>query len=63
MNSNVTLDDFFLLLTVQNDTTSISTATNDMVAPSYNGQQVTCFGGSSVSIDTIAVAGTVICYR
>ena len=63
VNSNATIGDFFLLLTVQNETTSISTATNAMVTSNYTGQQVTCFGGGSASSVDIVVAGTVICNR
>ena len=63
VNSNGTLDGFFLLLTVQNANISVSTATNDMITSSYDGRQVTCFGGDDASSDIIDVAGTVICNR
>ena len=63
VNSNGTIGDFFLLLTVQNANISVSTATNDMVTSSYNGQQVECFGDNLASSVPIAVAGTVICNK
>ena len=63
VNSNGTIGDFFLLLTVQNANSSVSTATNDMVTSSDDGHDVECFGGNLASSITIAIAGTVICNR
>ena len=60
VNTTETLGNFLAVLTVQNESISSSTATNYMVASSYDGQEIQCFGGSFFPASiTINVAGTV----
>ena len=62
VNTSYTIGNFVAVLTLQNGTFSSFTATNEMVAYSYNGQRFACVGGNGLGIATIDLAGTVYIY-
>ena len=63
VNSTGTIQDFSLVLTelilTEKESKIFSTATNDMVASSYDGQQIACYRGLDFDYLWIEVAGRV----
>ena len=60
VNSSGTIDDFFLILTGKDPSCSTCTATNDIATSKYDGQQIACYSGKSLSTVQIAVAGMLV---
>ena len=59
-NTNANIGDFSLVLLGINATNISSTATNNMVASTYDGQQIACYSGNIIRSLTISVAGIYI---